>query len=116
MISVFFEDSFDSAHRLPNVPADHKCANWHGHTYRVRIEVTGDIGPHSGWVVDYAEVRAAWLPLKEKLDHHSLNEIHGLKNPTCELIAAWIAENLNIEGLSMIELRESEHCGVVYLP
>ena len=48
--------SFDSAHFLPNVPEDHKCRNLHGHTYTVKISVSGELDPKMGWVFDFGEV------------------------------------------------------------
>jgi len=113
---IFLEDSFDSAHFLPNVPPGHKCRNLHGHTYRIRIEVDGPIDKHMGWVVDYADVKKAWARTKFLVDHRNLNEIEGLENSTCELLAAWIWHRLkpSIAWLSKIELRETERCGVVY--
>ena len=48
MTTVFVEDSFDAAHWLPNVPEGHKCGRMHGHTYRVRLEVSGDVARDSG--------------------------------------------------------------------
>jgi len=114
---VFFEDSFDSAHWLPNVPADHKCHNLHGHTYRIRIEFEGPIGTETGWVIDYAEIKKLWEPVKLVLDHHCINEIEGLENSTCELLAKWIWHRLQDlpEGvwLTQLEVRETAHCGVV---
>lgn len=109
---VFLEDSFDSAHWLPNVAEDHKCRRLHGHTYRVRIDVEGKIGDDTGWVIDYAEIKSKWLSVKQELDHHCLNEI--LVNPTCELLSHHIANKLIDGGLpiSRLELRETEHCGV----
>ena len=112
---VFIEDSFDSAHWLPRVPEGHKCHRLHGHTYRLRIEIGGEVDPVSGWVVDYAEVKAIWDGVKPMLDHHCLNEVPGLSNPTCEIIAQWISTYLADADLkvSRLELRETEHCGVV---
>jgi 6-pyruvoyltetrahydropterin/6-carboxytetrahydropterin synthase len=112
---IFVEDSFDSAHRLPNVPPTHKCANIHGHTYRIRLEIGGDVDPRMGWIIDYRDVKSVWDAVKEKLDHRSLNYVDGLENPTCENIAAWIWDALkpDLPGLARIELRETEHCGVV---
>lgn len=113
-MKIFFEDSFDSAHWLPNVPAGHKCARLHGHTYRIRVEVQGVIDSVSGWVVDYAEIKAAWAELKAVLDHHCINEIPGLDNSTSENIVEWIWQRLSPAlPLSKIELRETEHCGAV---
>lgn len=115
-MTVFVEDSFDSAHFLPNVADDHKCRNMHGHTYRVRLEVSGPVGPASGWVIDYAEVRDAWAEVKALLDHRVLNQVEGLHNSTCERVAEWIFARLSpaVPGLSRVELRETERCGVVY--
>lgn len=115
-MKIFLEDSFDSAHFLPNVPAGHKCRNLHGHTYRIRLEVSGPIGEKSGWVIDYAEVKHMWDSVKIRIDHKNLNELPGLSNSTCELVATWIWNYLKpiLPGLSLIELRETERCGVVY--
>ena len=115
---IFFEDTFDSAHWLPNVPIDHKCHNLHGHTYKVRIEIEGDVGKNTGWIVDYAEIKNLWEPVKSRLDHHCLNEIIGLENSTCEHLAFWIWTCLLPESerpwrISRLEIRETEHCGAI---
>lgn len=113
-MTIFLEDSFDSAHYLPNVPDGHKCKRMHGHTYRIRIEITGLIGTQTGWVVDYSDVKEIWNPIKCNLDHQNLNDI--LDNPTCELLAQWIADRFAYVGVhpSKIELRETMNCGVVW--
>jgi 6-pyruvoyltetrahydropterin/6-carboxytetrahydropterin synthase len=114
---VFIEDSFDSAHWLPNVPATHKCHNLHGHTYHIRIEIEGEVNEVTGWVIDYAVIKGAWDVIKSIVDHHNLNEIEGLENSTCENLAVWIRRRLLVFQLggtvSRLELRETEHCGVV---
>ena len=45
--------SFEAAHRLPNVPEGHKCARLHGHSFSVDIEVEGEVGETSGWVIGF---------------------------------------------------------------
>lgn len=114
-MTVFIEDSFDSAHWLPNVPDGHKCKALHGHTYKIRIEVTGSVGKNTGWVVDYAVVKTAWMLIKEEIDHKCLNDIPGLENSTCERVAELIFDRMfnAVRGVSGVELRETEHCGVV---
>lgn len=109
-MKIFIEDSFDSAHYLPNVKREHKCSNIHGHTYRVRLIVEGPIDPYLGWVVDYSEIKHSWNLLKSMLDHKFLNDI--LPNPTCELIAEWIGSHM--PTVTSIELRETERCGVIW--
>lgn len=114
---IFVEDTFDAAHWLPNVPPNHKCHNLHGHTYHVRIEIEGEVGEVTGWVIDYAVIKGAWDVVKQIVDHHNLNEIDGLENSTCELLALWIWKRLSVfqfgDKLARLEVRETEHCGVV---
>jgi len=82
--------TFDAAHWLPQVADGHKCKRMHGHTYRVEVLCHGPIGPRTGWLIDYADIEVAWRPLATLLDHHVLNEIPGLENPTTERLAPWI--------------------------
>lgn len=82
--------TFDAAHYLPNVPDGHKCRRMHGHTYEVVLHVTDDVDAELGWVVDFAEIKDIWNSIETELDHHLLNEVAGLENPTAERVAAWI--------------------------
>lgn len=84
------EFTFEAAHRLPNAPPGHKCARLHGHSFRVELLCEGKINAHAGWLLDFAEIKNAFRPLFERLDHHYLNEIEGLENPTSENLARWI--------------------------
>ena len=93
-MDIFKVFTLEAAHRLPHVPAGHKCARLHGHSFRVEIHVSGPVDPHSGWVMDCADIKAAFQPLYEQLDHHYLNEVEGLDNPTSERLAAWIWDRL----------------------
>ena len=116
MIGVFKEFTFEAAHRLPNVAADHKCARLHGHSFRVAVHVEGEPGPESGWVMDFADIERAFAPLHAELDHRYLNEIPGLDNPTSECLAVWIWERLapTLAGLNKVVVRETCTAGVEY--
>jgi 6-pyruvoyltetrahydropterin/6-carboxytetrahydropterin synthase len=81
---------FEAAHLLPRVPAGHKCARLHGHSFKVELAVSGPVDETSGWFIDYAELDELWRPLHEALDHRYLNEVPGLDNPTSEILARWI--------------------------
>lgn len=107
---------FEAAHRLPHVPEGHKCGRLHGHSFRVEIEVTGPVGDRSGWVVDFADIKSAFAPLLEQLDHFYLNEIEGLENPTSENLARWIWRHLEptLRGLSKVVIHETCTSGCVY--
>lgn len=113
---IFREFTFEAAHRLPFVPADHKCARLHGHSYRVVIRVRGPVGERSGWVVDFADIKDAFRPLHAQLDHYYLNEIEGLENPTSENLARWIWARLiaSLPGLHEVVVRETCTSGCSY--
>ncbi|MCP3100051.1 6-carboxytetrahydropterin synthase QueD [Myxococcus sp. K15C18031901] len=104
------EFTFEAAHRLPNVPVGHKCSRVHGHSYRIEITVRGPVDPHLGWIVDFAELNAAWQPLHAQLDHRLLNEVPGLENPTSELLAGWLFERLTFPTAKVVKIRVSETC------
>jgi 6-pyruvoyltetrahydropterin/6-carboxytetrahydropterin synthase len=84
----------EAAHRLPQVPAGHKCARLHGHSFAIEVHVRGPLDARLGWVMDFADIKAAFAPLYEQLDHNYLNDIPGLENPTSEILARWIWQNL----------------------
>lgn len=113
---IYREFSFEAAHRLPNVPEGHKCARLHGHSYKVEVHVTGPIGDHSGWVQDFGDLKAAFKPLEAQLDHHYLNDVDGLENPTSEVLAMWIWDQLQRSLIGLCEVRVRETCtsGTVY--
>ena len=115
-MDLFAEFSFEAAHRLPNVPSAHKCARLHGHSFHVRVTVTGPVDPKLGWVIDFADVKQAFAPLQARLDHYYLNEIEGLENPTSEVLAQWIWSRLKpaLPMLSAVEVRETCTVGCVY--
>jgi len=66
----------------------------HGHSFQAEIVVAGECDPRLAWLMDYAEINRAFQPLWEQLDHHYLNEVPGLENPTSENVAAWIWQRL----------------------
>ena len=115
-MEIFKEFSIEAAHRLPFVPEDHKCARLHGHSFCIAIHVSGDLEPELGWVQDFADIKAAFAPIRERLDHRYLNEIPGLENPTSENLCIWIWNELApaLPMLSRVVVRETCTSGCVY--
>jgi 6-pyruvoyltetrahydropterin/6-carboxytetrahydropterin synthase len=113
---IYKEFTFDSAHFLPNVPDGHKCKEMHGHTYRLRIWIKGQPDPKLGWVMDFAVLKGVVKPVVAELDHKCMNNVPGLENPTCELIAVWIWNRLKplLPAMDHLELHETPTSGVVY--
>ena len=80
--------TFAAAHYLPNYEG--KCSKLHGHTWRLDVEVEGEVDKETGMVLDFAELKRIvneWVI--EKLDHTCLND-QDFKNPTCEVMVQWI--------------------------
>jgi 6-pyruvoyltetrahydropterin/6-carboxytetrahydropterin synthase len=115
-MELFKEFTFDAAHRLPNAPAEHKCSRLHGHTFRVEVRIRGTVDPHAGWVMDFGEIKQAFRPIHDELDHTLLNEVDGLKNPTSENLARWIWDQLRprLPGLAELVVRETCTSGCIY--
>lgn len=113
---VYTEFRFEAAHQLPGVPPEHMCARLHGHSYFVRVTVSGTVNAETGWVMDFGELRAAVEPLRASLDHRCLNDIEGLSNPTSEHLAMWLWQRLQpaIRRLYAIEVQEMLGFGCVY--
>lgn len=116
LMKVFKDFELESSRRLPNLPNGHKCARVHGHSFRVRITVAGEVGTGTGWIIDFADIYSAFSPLSEQLDHRYLNDIEGLENPTSENLAMWIWERLQpvLPGLSEIQINETSTSGCIY--
>jgi 6-pyruvoyltetrahydropterin/6-carboxytetrahydropterin synthase len=101
---------FEAAHLLPHLPKSHKCRRLHGHSFKVEVAVTGDCDPKLGWVMDYADISAAFKPIWSKLDHFYLNDITGLDNPTSENLAVWIWKRLKPRLPLLTEVVVAETC------
>lgn len=115
-MEIFKVFHIEAAHRLPNLPASHKCSRLHGHSFRVEIHISGEPGAESGWIMDFADLKTAFAPVFEALDHRYLNEVPGLDNPTSELLARWIWQRLQpaLPALSKIVIAETCTSGCIY--
>lgn len=116
VLEIWKEFTFEAAHLLPHVPEGHKCRRLHGHSFRVEVRVRGEADPRLGWVMDFADLKAAWQPLDAVLDHHYLNDVPGLENPTSEVLARWVWARLRptLPGLCAVAVRETCTSGCVY--
>lgn len=115
-MEIFKEFSFEAAHRLPHVPPGHKCERLHGHSFRVILYVSGQVDESVGWILDFADIKAAFAPVLKRLDHYYLNDVEGLENPTSENIARWIWKETRprLPQLSKVVLYETCTAGCSY--
>ena len=102
--------TFAAAHRYRiaewsderNVATFGLCArpNYHGHTYRCDITVTGDVDPVTGFLVDLGALDAVLeREVRDRLDHANINLdlpefADGRLMPTGENLARFIAERV----------------------
>ena len=98
------------------VPDGHKCKEIHGHTYQLTAVFEGELEKELEWVIDFAEIKQVINPIIGRIDHKLLNDIEGLENPTCEVIAIWLWNQIKpeIPILSQIQLNETPTSGVIY--
>ena len=115
-MEIYKDITFEAAHMLPNVPTDHKCRRLHGHSFKVRLTLDGPIDKSLGWVEDFSNIKEAFDPIYHQLDHHYLNEVKGLENPTSENLSKWIWKRLKpkLQYLTSIEVKETCSTGCIY--
>lgn len=113
---IFRDFHFEAAHCLPNVPEGHICGGMHGHSYKVRFELTGHVD-RVGWVMDWDLLIDVWeKEIRPHVDHKTLNDAPGLSNPTCELLAKWIYWRVRdkVPLISKVIVNENPFCGAEY--
>jgi 6-pyruvoyltetrahydropterin/6-carboxytetrahydropterin synthase len=99
--------TFDAAHYLPSMPEGHRYRRLHGHSFQVELALTGTPDAAHGWVQDFDEISTAIEAMRETLDHHCLNDIPGLEQPSLENIAVWIWDRAGaaLPALSSVTIR-----------
>ncbi len=115
-MEIFKSFRIEAAHRLLGLPEGHKCWRLHGHSFRIDIHIRGPVDPSRGWVMDFGDVSAAFRPIFEDLDHHYLNDIPGLENPTSERLAQYVWGRLAdiLPGLARVVIHETCTAGCAY--
>lgn len=111
--------TFEASHQL--VHHDGKCANVHGHSYSVTIQLSGPslqkAGPGTNMLTDFKNISDLVKPLLRKyLDHHHLNDTLGTDSPTAEFLAYWTFERLkdDIPLLDAVMVRETASSVAIY--
>ena len=94
MFELVVEKTIACAHYLREYPG--ACARLHGHNYTVRVLLRGTTLNAAGLLVDFSEVKRAVMPLLERFDHQTLNDISPFDtlNPSTENFAKVLADEL----------------------
>ena len=113
--------SFSSAHVLRNYVG--KCANLHGHNYRVEVYVRGHELDKAEMLADFAEIKASTRRLVDYLDHRNINELPPFDtewNPTAERLAEYfcleVGRDLNNDRVQVHKVRvwETDTCAATF--
>ena len=88
MMKITKEFTFDCAHKLNDY--DGLCGFLHGHTYKLHVTLKGE-PKNNGMILDFNELKKTVFDyIISTLDHHYLNDIKGLSQPTAENMIIWI--------------------------
>lgn len=101
--TVTKEFTFDSAHHLENYVGP--CANVHGHTYKLQVTLEGRVNPATGMIIDFNRLKQEVnIRIIDILDHKMLNDVLAF-NPTAELMAQWMFDQLRLADLPVVKIR-----------
>jgi 6-pyruvoyltetrahydropterin/6-carboxytetrahydropterin synthase len=126
MFELRVEHGFPAGHALRGHPG--KCANAHGHNYRVQVAVEGPRLNEIGLLMDFSDLKRALRGVCERLDHEFLNDLAPFQtvNPSAENLARYIfeevglllAEQLRAAGVRLTEavVQETDTAWAVYRP
>jgi 6-pyruvoyltetrahydropterin/6-carboxytetrahydropterin synthase len=85
---------FEAAHTLRRKIDTAGSLRIHGHTYHAEVTIAGLPDPESGMMMDLAFLRKEIEQVREKLDHHFLDEVAGIGPATLENLCAFIYNDL----------------------
>ena len=126
MFELRVEHSFSAGHALRGYVG--KCANPHGHNYRVQVAIECPKLNLIGLLLDFGDLKKALRGVCEKFDHAYLNDLPEFEtvNPSAEGLARYIfeevgralASELAVTGASLKEavVQETDTAWAVYRP
>lgn len=122
MYEVIVEQPFSAAHYLKDYPG--KCAQVHGHNYRVQITVEGTELDRLGMLIEFEVIKQAVKKWIDRFDHGFLNEIPPFDtlNPSAENLAKFFYDEVTAAigesnaRVSYVRIFETEKCSAGYRP
>jgi len=91
---------FEAAHTLERAVGTEGSRRVHGHSYRAEVAVRGVPDAKSGMIVDLGLFERSLLMVRDRLDHHFLNDVEGLGPATLENLTVWIWQALERDGIA----------------
>lgn len=110
---IWKQQTLDAAVQLAHANADDPRRRIHGHTFNVRLHLTGALDQVLGWVYDFGDVKSAFRPVFEALDHHPLYTIPGLEHADDLTLANYIYTQMasSLPALSGVDVEHRPHQG-----
>ncbi len=117
MYRILVSVTFDAAHKLEKY--DGPCSRLHGHTWTVTGEWERNLTDRRGITLDLVELKKHLRAVVVDMDHHYLNKIRTLAQPTAEGIAELLFKRLAArppvgEYLTAVTVEETPGCSVRY--
>ncbi|WP_268988530.1 MULTISPECIES: 6-pyruvoyl trahydropterin synthase family protein [Chromobacterium] len=90
------------------------AGNYTGHSYLVRLMLSGGIDRTMGWLLDFGDVKDRFKPIYRQLDHNPLDKLAGLRSRDNAAVAEWVHAQLSplVPELARVDLMENENAGV----
>lgn len=101
---------FEAARQLANLPAEHRSARLHGHSFVASVRA--DLP--AGWATfvggEVLRLRTELEAAIAQLDYRLLND--QVQQPTDTNLARWLQQTLQVPGLNQVSLQSTQHGGV----
>jgi 6-pyruvoyltetrahydropterin/6-carboxytetrahydropterin synthase len=109
---------FEAAHTLRRKIDAAGSLRIHGHTYHAEVTIAGKPDPESGMMMDLGFLRQEVEKVREKLDHHFLDEVAGIGPATLENLCAFIYNDLksalpNIQRITIERPASGDKCSLM---
>ncbi len=111
---IWKEQRFESAIATGlNSKSDNTTPLLLGHSYLMRLHLTSPLDEIMGWTIDYGDVKSAFKPTYERMDHHSLHDIPSIEGTDVASILRWIKHQAEdtLPQLDQIDLFETPQRG-----
>nr|WP_227108598.1 MULTISPECIES: 6-carboxytetrahydropterin synthase [Chromobacterium] len=105
---IWKEQRFESARPFNDQGA------YTGHSYLVRLMLSGELDQAMGWLLDFGDVKDRFKPIYRQLDHNPLDRLSGVRGGDSASVAEWVHAHLSplVPELARIDLMEQELRGV----
>lgn len=110
---IWKDFTIDSAIAMSDAPAGDPRRMVHGDTFLVRLHLSADLDTIKGWTVDFGDVKSAFKPVFQALDHRPLHEMPAMARGDAESIARWTLDTSRqtIPQLTRVDVIDSQGAG-----